>query len=60
MKKGSTALVAIKQGFRRQKIKGVLLHKSLEEFYELRSVEKTRPHRYQRLPKGQIVRRRGK
>ena len=60
MKKGSTALVAIKQGSRRQKIKGVLLHKSIEDFYNVRSVTSVRPNRYERLPNGQIIRRRSK
>ena len=60
MKKGSTALFAIKQGFRRQKIKGVLLHRSLEDFYNVRSIAATRPNRYERLPNGQVVRRRAK
>ncbi len=60
MKKGSTALVTIKQAFRRQKIKGVLLHRSLEDIYNVRSVTKTRPNRYERLPNGQVVRRRPK
>jgi hypothetical protein len=55
-----TAIEAIKTAFCRQKIKGVLLHKSLEDFYNVRSITATRPNRYERLPNGQVVRRRAK
>lgn len=55
-----TGIEAIKQNFRRQKIKGVLIHRQLEDFYGSRSVLVSRRRGYEQLPNGQIVRRRPK